>query len=194
MNIVIPLAYDDIEKVAVLHKECLPDTHASKIGKRYLIRLYRVLLGHENSHILFAAKEKERIVGVITVSYDLRKTQRDMMESAVFGGIAVVLEALIRRKVSLRTLINQMKFEQAIISRFPSPYVSILTLFVDTSHRRKGIGKKLVRAVEEVTKEKGISEIFVDTKLRNTKAQAFYIALGFIKRAVIGDSMILSKV
>jgi GNAT superfamily N-acetyltransferase len=59
-------------------------------------------------------------------------------------------------------------------------------LAVQAEHRRRGIGGRLLRAVEEWAREKGAELLVTDTNLRsNVGAVEFYESHGFEKQSVI---------
>jgi len=50
---------------------------------------------------------------------------------------------------------------------------------VDSAHRRKGVGTLLMRWIESTALTAGIGVIYLEARLRNTGARAFYRALGY---------------
>lgn len=61
----------------------------------------------------------------------------------------------------------------------PIPYAELTELAVDPAHRRRGIGRALVRHVEAEARAGGAAELVLLTAWRNTRAHAFYHALGY---------------
>lgn len=59
------------------------------------------------------------------------------------------------------------------------PYAEVTELFVRPRWRRRGIGRALLRAAEELARQRGAEEVLVLTGLRNHAAQALYRAAGF---------------
>ena len=60
-------------------------------------------------------------------------------------------------------------------------YAEIGLISVDTNHRGKKIGQKLIKKAEEFTFNKGLSELKVATQWHNTGAVNFYKKNGFIE-------------
>jgi len=62
-----------------------------------------------------------------------------------------------------------------------SPRTEIRALIVGEEHRRKGIGKALVRSVEAWTKEIGMESVFLRTNESREGAHQFYKNIGYKK-------------
>lgn len=62
---------------------------------------------------------------------------------------------------------------------FPSGYLKINGLAVDSAFQGKGIGKALVAQAEVLARDKGLSFIGLATGFQRTSAHAFYEKLGF---------------
>lgn len=62
--------------------------------------------------------------------------------------------------------------------------VEIAGLVVSSAHRRKGVGRKLVQAVEMWTKKLGAPEIVVRSNILRTESHAFYPAIGYSETKV----------
>jgi GNAT superfamily N-acetyltransferase len=61
----------------------------------------------------------------------------------------------------------------------PEPYAELTELFVDESARRGGVGRALVRAVEDAARAGGARQLVLMTAWRNGRAHSFYHALGY---------------
>ena len=70
-----------------------------------------------------------------------------------------------------------------IIARTVADEAEILTLAVDPSSRRQGIGRALLQQAAATALERGAKAFFLEVAADNVPAQALYAALGF---AVIG--------
>ena len=52
------------------------------------------------------------------------------------------------------------------------PYAELTELYVDPAHHRHGVGRALVRQIEEVARAQGAAELVLLTAWRNTRAHA----------------------
>lgn len=61
----------------------------------------------------------------------------------------------------------------------PVPYAELTELIVDPRFRRQGVGRMLIRHIEQEAREHGATALTLITAWRNTEAHAFYHALGY---------------
>ena len=59
------------------------------------------------------------------------------------------------------------------------PFVRVVTLAVDSTRRRVGVGRRLLGAVEDWAAEMGCSDIEVTSRRSREDAHTFYRAQGF---------------
>ena len=64
----------------------------------------------------------------------------------------------------------------------PAPQCRLTTLVVASAHRRQGIARALVDAVEERARERGCFRLEVTTQPGRPEATPFYLGLGFEER------------
>jgi GNAT superfamily N-acetyltransferase len=59
------------------------------------------------------------------------------------------------------------------------PFMVVEDVVVDRDHRRRGIGARLMRALEEQAKDQGCGTIILVTEADRTDAHHFYASLGY---------------
>lgn len=182
----------DISELARMHRENLTTT-SSAIGHSYLTTLYTTLLKQPEIQIGLVAKEKGKILGAITATSDIRITQTNLAKALIPGKIPAILKAVLGRKVNPWDFVKRMQFESKLVSDFPQPYATVLTLFVDPEFRRKGVGKKLMASIISEMKRRKVSVLYVDTRATNTAARRFYTSVGFKELRHIGEDVILAR-
>lgn len=86
----------------------------------------------------------------------------------------------------LDPLIHGLKIEEEntlysyILWREVGEEAEILTLVVDPSHQKKGIGSLLLSALVKLLITKGITDLFLEVAEDNHQAQSFYKKHGFV--------------
>lgn len=183
----------DLKQIINLHIKTLPCTMSSKIGEKYLNVLYRKILSDKKTHISLVAYEKNQILGALTLTKNIKITQKILNPIHSYSLICLVITSLVKRKISLREIFDKLYFESKIISKFKSPYASILTLFVKPASQKQGVGKSLVQRVTGILKTEGVGKIFVDTLVTNSVGISFYKKMGFGIRIRLNDSFVLSR-
>lgn len=182
----------DLEQIVRLHKKTLPYTASSKIGLIYLFHLYRILLTNADINITLVAVNKNKVIGALTATIDLNKTQKMLSPLNSLTSSKEIIKSLLNSSLKLYELFNRLWFEYSLLKKYSSPYATVLTLFVEASHQKKGVGKKLLlTAIEDVRKNK-IKTLYVDTLITNSQAIAFYKKLGFKKIIKLTDSFVLN--
>lgn len=65
------------------------------------------------------------------------------------------------------------------IGQFAGPEAELLTIAVDPSTQRKGIGRSLLREFLSYAQREAVSEVILEVSEQNEAAQALYLAEGF---------------
>lgn len=65
------------------------------------------------------------------------------------------------------------------IAKFRMDEGHILLLAVDGTHRRRGVGTALIRWIEKTALVAGIGIVYLEARLSNAGARAFYKSLGY---------------
>ncbi len=182
----------DIKTLARLHKKNLVSP-SSKIGQKYLEKLYNLLLSDPKTHLCLLAIDGNEIVGAISATKDLEKTNKILRRLISFPVLFDILKATILGKVTVGELTKRIFLERKLLKRFPKPYVSILTLFIVQNHQRHGVGSLLVKKMLSELEKNGTNIVYVDTLISNKKAVLFYQSLGFRVVDTVADSLVLEK-
>jgi ribosomal protein S18 acetylase RimI-like enzyme len=173
-----PLLIEDVATVANLHYKFLPSL-ASHIGLTYVNRLYALISSNQKMHLGLVAVEHEKIVGVITASRNIRVTNSWIRQTQFPQMLYLLGKSIINRPQVARELLERFFFEFKTAYHYPQPYVTIWTLFVVPSQRRKRVAYRLTREIINLLEKEGVRRIFVDTKPDNIPAGQFYENFGF---------------
>ena len=66
-------------------------------------------------------------------------------------------------------------------------YGEVKRMFVLSHKRRHGLGKRILRRIEEQAREEGLRCLRLETGIRQPEALALYRSAGFVERAPFGD-------
>lgn len=181
----------DVAAVSVIHMRVLPTTIA-RIGKPYLSRIYTQLLRDPPLHTTLVAYSGSSIMGVITATRDVGKTQQQL-RTILFHPWAIwmVWRALLFNRITIAEIVDRISTERQIRLQFPAPYATILTFFVDAPYQHRSIGKRLLRVLQEQLSS--YTKLHVDTEISNTRAQQWYSAHGFRTLKTIGNTVIFCQ-
>lgn len=58
-------------------------------------------------------------------------------------------------------------------------FIEVQALLVDQNNRCKGIGEKLLLAIEESARLKGFSEVKLNSRIDRKRAHNFYVKMGY---------------
>jgi ribosomal protein S18 acetylase RimI-like enzyme len=106
---------------------------------------------------------------------ELSLKQKDLLAKGLSANTnAITLFALYNGTIAavLIAFINFSTFEC-------SPCANIHDIFVKKEFRRKGLAKKLLKAIEEIAKNNGCKKITLEVRKDNTNAQKLYASFGF---------------
>lgn len=76
-------------------------------------------------------------------------------------------------------LIGFITGSSRFVVRYPKQIMQLDELFVSVSHRKKGVGGRLMEAIEEKARDLDCANIYIETHTDNTKAHKLYELHGF---------------
>ncbi len=175
-----PLSYVQSEEIASLHKSAVSDT-SSYLGKKYVTRLYQLLLSHPKQHISFGAFEKGHLIGVIIATTHIRNTQKAMHTLFTFRSLPTLFFRFLTGGITPKKVVKRLLFERKIQALLGNNTAAIVVLFVDPTHVRTGVGKALVHSVIVKFKKAQAKFVYVDVSSDNDEGLSFFEHIGFIK-------------
>lgn len=168
----------DISAAALVHLEVLPDI-SSAIGPKAVVRLYQLLLSSPDNHLCLGAWEKNNLMGVITTSKNMDKTQKIMHNLLSPDLLLLLMIKTVSLSISPVRLIKRVLFERRLNKILPASHSNIVTLCVAKRFQGQGVGKSLVNKVIQHFQNLKKSDLYVDTRTDNAKALSFYLNLNF---------------
>ncbi len=166
---------EQIEDIAELHRNSLPDDIPTILGKKFLKGMYAVFAGSD-SEIIFV---DENDVGKISCVAVFTHSPEDM-SSRILKGIALNVLAEVAFKVlttkSLREYLANL-FREIFKKSSPLLVPEIVYIFVSKESRGSGIGNAMLRHIESHSNKSGIHKIYVKTLYSEDNA-----AIGFYRK------------
>jgi GNAT superfamily N-acetyltransferase len=173
MVVVRPMTPEDIAAVAELQMAFLDGSIVTQLGPRFLTALHQAALGHPSTRAFVASEADGAIGGFAVASLDVAAFNRHVKRR--------VFAPLVQTLLTPRGLPLIWRFAQSLIEPEPEPYMpaELLLLTVDSRHRRRGIGQRLLSAAEQAFARDGVSRYRVAVRSQLAVARAFYLATGF---------------
>jgi ribosomal protein S18 acetylase RimI-like enzyme len=168
-----PMTAADIAAVVELQRAFLDGSIVTRLGPRFLTAFHQAALGHPSSRAFVAAEPDGALGGFALASVDVEAFNRHT-KPRVFVPLAQAL-------LTPRGLPLIWRFARSLMESEPEPYMpaELLVLTVDSRHRRRGIGQRLLEAVEQTFARDGVSRYRVAVRSQLAVARAFYRATGF---------------
>ncbi len=156
----------DIDRICDLHIECFKGDFLPSLGKGFLKAIY------EEVEFIYINSN-----GFIVGTQDSGKLFKRVIKKHFFR----LLPQLIKRVILDSSLLKKV-FETLLYSGTTkaSTKVELLSIAVDKRHRKKGVGRRLVKLFEKDFKKKGFTDYKVTVKDKNLVANNFYKNLGFL--------------
>jgi len=181
--------FRDVEKMAKLHLETLPDI-SSSIGLSAVTKLYKLIFNTPKIHSCFSAWEDGEFLGFVVISKNMDLTHKLFHEIFSIKNVIVLSFMIITFKVSFLRIVNRIFFEKKLTKIIGKNYCCISTICVNEKYQRKGIGKLLlIEALKDIQKLKN-KRLYVYTRFDNKKALNFYNKFGFKKIGVFYSGVV----
>lgn len=169
------IAKEDIPEVANIHFKHLKVGILSHLGEKFLQEFYKSLL-KQNSAFTIVAVDGPKIIGFATGATNIQTIPRVMIASLWFHTIiSIIKNPLIALKIFQMPFYPSFKSNENI--------GEIFSLAVIPSHRRRGIGAKLIKSCKKEFKKRGHNYFQVSVRKKMLAANRFYISMNLPKKA-----------
>jgi Acetyltransferase (GNAT) family len=189
---ITPLKEKYLKDVVRIHQNALGYTFNSRLGLDHLSFLYKVMAQDHQSYVGVALID-DQPAGVISGTLNMDKIKTSMLNSFkprqwinlllhVLGQPSLIHEWWKGNRIG-----RSVYFEGQLIQ-------PILTaIAVDSRYQGSGVGKCLVRDLEQFFRRKNIKVYRLDTLTENSSARKFYESLGFQQVEMRADSLVFVK-
>lgn len=166
-------------RIAFLHINELKSGFLSSFGLPFLTTLYKKII---KKGILLISIEGDRIDGFVSFSPNTKKLMLGFIFSSPFNFLGLSLKffrnpALIKK--SLETFTAPFKSSQKSTTEVILPVAELLSIAVDSTLQKSGIGYQLLTTLEQEIRKMGIKKYKVITGAGLISANKFYLKNGF---------------
>lgn len=175
-DMIVRLTSNDCRIIAKIHSVCLADDFLPSFGQKFLEQLYHGILFDKHT-IGFGFKNQGSITGFLIGTTNTSGFIKRVLRLNGWRLIPFALRKIITYPRTLMHLIETVFYSQVTNHHHNIP-AELLIIAVNETHRRKGVGKKLVQAFQKKLNNAGSAYFIVHTHIDNKAANAFYREFG----------------
>lgn len=118
---------------------------------------------------------------------EIAELSRDLVESGLGWSWHPprVLRAIAARDINVLVATDRGKIVGFAIMEFGDTQAHLSLLAVRPSHRRLGVGTRLIEWLAECALSAGITVVHLELRAQNQTARSFYLRLGFVETAYV---------
>ena len=174
---------NDASGIALLHKETLATGFLAKLGVGFLRSLY-VFLSQKELVIVYV-NDYSTPAGFVSFSSDSSRMMKRFLISCPLCiikiiGIVISTPAYIKRITETFTAPFKSKTTQTKMGKVDLPCAELLSISVDPTSQKTGIGSQLLLALEDHLRENDIKKYKVIAGAELESANNFYKKNGFL--------------
>lgn len=167
--------YNDTWNFAEMHVSLFPRSDfLAGMGKEFLHDLYDGLIDSPHCFAFSLFNKKRLLSGYIIGTTNLSLAMRQLSFWRKFKILANALGVFMRKPGKVIEYINIMRLDLKLDAE-------LLIIAVDPSLQNRGLGRRLLKKLEQVYKLKGIRSYGVIVNKKNIVANFFYHSCGFSK-------------
>ena len=162
--------------ISRIHISALSEDFLPSLGFNFLKNFYDGIIG-KFGIFGFVDLQKNEVAGFVIGTIDMR----GFFKTAIFSNFFVLCSLLALRLIQKPALIKYVLQTILYPKKDEGPPAELVIIAVSDKYRGKGIGKKLVKALEIEMRKRKIKEYKLTVTQRNKGANAFYKSLDFYK-------------
>jgi ribosomal protein S18 acetylase RimI-like enzyme len=189
---VSPVRAAEVADVVNIHRAALPDTLNSRLGMEHLAYIYERTLKTAGAMVA-VAREAGRPVGAVSAALDPEDLSRRLRVGLSLSRAAALALRVLRRPGLLRELTESIALTRPVRHDGSLIRPCLTAIVVADSARGRGVGRRLVGAVDSFMSSAGARAYHLDTRADNLVSRAFYARLGFQEVALVGRNIVLVR-
>lgn len=172
------ISINHIENITKLHLEAFDGFFLSELGSEFLSTYYNSVRENDRG-VLLGCFEDNKLLGFCAATTLSKGFNKYLVKSNFFSFSKIGFFLLFtRHKALLRLLKNFTKSDPSVSD--DGHYAELLSIGVSPTAQGKGVGKKLLMALEEYLNEMNVSKLSLTTDFyENEKTLNFYKGLGY---------------
>jgi ribosomal protein S18 acetylase RimI-like enzyme len=187
-----PISGTEMDSVVSLHQMALGYSFNSRLGNGHLRYLYSSMQQDATCLSIVAVLEGE-VLGLVCAALDPETLTHRLLTGLPAWRWVALLGRIAFQPSLWPQLIKSRRLNQPVIFQGLTVKPCLTVIAVSPAARRCGVGRTLVEAVDDFMHRHGRSCYYLDTRLDNSKARAFYSRLGFIELEVHGPDVIIVR-
>jgi len=168
----------DLYELVEIHKTEFNSHFLPSLGKQFLLLLYSNLLNNKDVSILIEDRDSH-ISGFVIGSKNFDQVFKDILTSNIFKYLKIIIPQIIKSPLLIKNIFESIFYPQK--DNLKSPHAELVVIAVRKNFHRKGIGRKLILALEKKFNAQGIKRYKVSVNADNHTAINFYESMGFRK-------------
>ena len=169
----------DVDSIVRIHLDAYKTFFLSSLGDKFLSLYYDTFIKSDRG-VVFCAEKDDEMVGFAACSYVCRGFNSYLIMSNFFRYAAEALRLLfVQPKSIIRLAKNLSKESDEASIKDDGLYAEFFSLAVCPSCQREGVGRILVKSIEEDVKEHNNRISFTTDYYDNDKTLAFHHAMGY---------------
>ncbi|MCD6303511.1 MAG: GNAT family N-acetyltransferase [Planctomycetes bacterium] len=184
-----------LESLVTCHMESMPDWPISQLGRAFVRAHYRYYIERPEGFVVVAVDGPEEKVTGFMLGGAPRLRRRFIRSHLLRFAGATLLRAVVNPAVRRRLVEGAGRAARKLLARFlrrpvrgeadhwprqpPGSYARVLFVATHPDYRRRGIGRAILRRVEQQCAAMGFSTVRLKTRNVNEAAIAMYKRLGW---------------
>jgi len=175
---IVPATASDIAALVDAHQRFMRNYYSARLGGYYLRHFFWPILLDEPGTNVFIARESDAVAGFVICTRETDRLRSRLLAGAGIVGNALLLwrsltDPLVMRS-SLGNILNLLKPRDTLL-----PSAELFLIGVDECCRGKGIGRRLMEAMDVWFRKVGEDTCFLRVRADNASAIRLYETMAF---------------
>ncbi|WP_069473692.1 GNAT family N-acetyltransferase [Candidatus Marithrix sp. Canyon 246] len=174
------------QSIARLHIQRITEGFLSSLGIKFLTILYKGISNAQNSGIFVAVSEENNslVLGFISYTNNVKKCYINVIKRHFVSLSLTIFPNIVNIKI-LKKILETLFYPffhkpQKIEKHNNAIRAELLSMVIDNAYQGMGIGKSLVKKLDDTMKQMEIDKYYVVTYQVDVRSNSFYKSCGFV--------------